>query len=61
MKQDINMNLLYEQWPDFKRAAFALYDDEHVYVFQHPLFLPEEDDGYTHHIQRLSNCHRQHE
>ena len=41
MKQDINMELLYKLWPDFKRAAFALYDDEYVYVFHHPLFLIE--------------------
>ncbi|OOR16026.1 peptide ABC transporter permease [Bacillus cereus] len=49
MKQDINMELLYKLWPDFKRAAFALYDDEYVYVyvFHHPLFLTEDDDGYT--------------
>ncbi|HDR8183920.1 TPA: peptide ABC transporter permease [Bacillus thuringiensis] len=42
IKQDINMDLLYELWPGFMGAAFALYNDEHVYVFHHPLFLKDE-------------------
>ncbi|MEH7030290.1 peptide ABC transporter permease, partial [Bacillus wiedmannii] len=45
IKQDINMDLLYELWPGFMGAAFALYNDEHVYVFHHPLFL-KDDDNY---------------
>ncbi|MCU5706862.1 peptide ABC transporter permease, partial [Bacillus wiedmannii] len=43
IKKDINIELLNGLWPGFKRAAFALYDVEHVYVFHHPLFL--KDDG----------------
>ncbi|PEP50895.1 peptide ABC transporter permease [Bacillus wiedmannii] len=43
IKKDINIKLLNGLWPGFKRAAFALYDNEHVYVFHHPLFL--KDDG----------------
>ncbi|MGG5737130.1 MULTISPECIES: peptide ABC transporter permease [Bacillus cereus group] len=43
IKKDVNMHLLNGLWPGFKRAAFALYNDEHVYVFHHPLFL--KDDG----------------
>ncbi|MZF45046.1 peptide ABC transporter permease, partial [Bacillus anthracis] len=39
IKKEVNMDLLNGLWPGFKRAAFALYDDEHVYVFHHPLFL----------------------
>lgn len=46
IKKDVSIELLNMLWPGFKRAAFALYNDEHVYVFHHPLFL--KDDGeYT--------------
>ncbi|MCH4565836.1 peptide ABC transporter permease [Bacillus sp. ES1-5] len=43
IKKDVSIELLNTLWPSFNRAAFALYDDEHVYVFHHPLFL--KDDG----------------
>ncbi|MFE9078185.1 MULTISPECIES: peptide ABC transporter permease [Bacillus cereus group] len=46
IKKDVSIELLNTLWPGFNRAAFALYNDEHVYVFHHPLFL--KDDGeYT--------------
>ncbi|MFY0164739.1 peptide ABC transporter permease [Bacillus anthracis] len=44
IKKEVNMDLLNGLWPGFKRAAFALYDDEHVYVFHHPLFLKDNDE-----------------
>ncbi|GMR67859.1 MULTISPECIES: hypothetical protein [Bacillus] len=44
IKKDVNMDLLNGLWTGFKRAAFALYDDEHVYVFHHPLFLKDNDE-----------------
>ncbi|MDA2164567.1 peptide ABC transporter permease [Bacillus pacificus] len=44
IKQDVDLDLLNGLWPGFKRAAFALYDDEHVYVFHHPLFLKDNDE-----------------
>ncbi len=39
IKKDVSIELLNTLWPGFKRVAFALYDDEHVYVFHHPLFF----------------------
>ncbi|PGK42341.1 peptide ABC transporter permease [Bacillus anthracis] len=38
IKEDVSIELLNTLWPDFNRAAFALYDDKHVYVFYHPLY-----------------------
>ncbi|HHK5533616.1 TPA: peptide ABC transporter permease [Bacillus mobilis] len=46
IKKDVNIELLNGLWPGFNRAAFALYDDKHVYVFHHPLFL-KPDNEYT--------------
>ena len=46
IKQDVDMDLLNGLWPGFNRAAFALYNKEHVYVFHHPLFLKDNDE-YT--------------
>ncbi|TCJ82013.1 UNVERIFIED_ORG: hypothetical protein EDC93_103192 [Bacillus cereus] len=46
IKKDVNIELLNTLWPGFNRAAFALYDDKHVYVFHHPLFL-KPDNEYT--------------
>ena len=37
IKKDVNIELLNTLWP-FNRTAFALYNDEHAYVFHHPLF-----------------------
>lgn len=44
IKKDVSIELLNTLWPGFKRAAFALYDDEHVYVFHHPLLLKDNDE-----------------
>ncbi|KXY93181.1 peptide ABC transporter permease, partial [Bacillus cereus] len=46
IKKDVSIELLNTLWPGFNRAAFALYNDEHVYVFHHPLFL-KADNEYT--------------
>ncbi|WP_242252612.1 peptide ABC transporter permease [Bacillus cereus group sp. BfR-BA-01379] len=46
IKKDVSIELLNTLWPGFNRAAFALYDDKHVYVFHHPLFL-KPDNEYT--------------
>lgn len=43
IKKDVNIELLNTLWPGFNGTAFALYNDEHVYVFHHPLLL--KDDG----------------
>lgn len=43
IKKDVNIELLNTLWRGFNRTAFALYNDEHAYVFHHPLFL--KNDG----------------
>lgn len=43
IKKDVSIELLNTLWPGFNRAAFALYNDEYVYVFHHPLFLKGDD------------------
>ena len=53
IKKDVSIELLNMLWPGFKRAAFALYNDEHVYVFHHPLFL--KDDGEYTVLKRMTN------
>ncbi|MED0875923.1 peptide ABC transporter permease [Bacillus mobilis] len=44
IKKDVSIELLNTLWPGFNRAAFALYDDKHVYVFHHPLFLKDDSE-----------------
>ncbi|MGE1029838.1 peptide ABC transporter permease, partial [Bacillus sp. GKis3/1] len=44
IKKDVSIELLNTLWPGFKRAAFAIYDDEYVYVFHHPLFMKDDDE-----------------
>ncbi|SME49804.1 hypothetical protein BACERE00185_05453 [Bacillus mobilis] len=44
IKKDVSIELLNTLWPGFNRTAFALYNDEHVYVFHHPLFLKDDSE-----------------
>lgn len=37
MQELIESNLV-NYWPDFKMVAFALFDDKHVYLYNHPKF-----------------------
>lgn len=39
IKKDVNIELLNTLWPGFNRTAFALYNDEHAYVFHHPFIF----------------------
>lgn len=46
VEQDLVDEKLKQYWPGFKRVAYALYDEEFVYLFNHPKMTSEPNKKY---------------